>query len=352
MPNSSVGRPVRLFALLIAPLLLLASCGADDTTEAAADASAGSEAEGETTATEESDLPAEGRGIVTENADGTRTVTSTYGTATVPADPQRIVSVIGDVDFEAMLALGVTPVGAGTQGGTAASGFAPHLDGLVHDIEPLAWADGAPAEAIAALRPDLIFVPDQDTADLLDDIAPVVPRGTWVGTEWKEDFLYVGEVLGLADEAAGMIADYEERAGELAERIAPMIEGTTALSPQVAYDHTQVYVDADDSFSGAVLTELGFTLHDLAHEDDSEGIAVSFEQLERLDADWLFWQVRQADDGSPDTEGLDAVRSNPLFERLPAVAAGHFIEVPNRPWYFPTILGANQILDDIEEAIR
>src|SRR5215207_3363314 len=59
------------------------------------------------------DLP-EGRGVVTENADGTRTVTSSYGTALVPADPQRVVSVIGDIDFEAMLALGVVPVGAGT----------------------------------------------------------------------------------------------------------------------------------------------------------------------------------------------------------------------------------------------
>lgn len=353
MLNNLRGRLVRTVTLLLASSMLIAACG-DDADEAAAvtdDASATS-AEGEPADAGADELPPEGRGTVTENADGTRTVTSTYGTATVPAEPERIVSVIGDIDLEAMLALGVTPVGAGTQGGTAASGFAPHLGDFVADIEPLAWSDGAPAEAIAALRPDLIFVPDQDTADLLDDIAPVVPRGTWNGTEWKDDFLYIGDVLGLSEQAADQLADYEDRAAELAARIAPAVEGTTALSPQVAYDHTQVYVDADDSFSSAVLTEVGFELHDLAHAEDSEGIAVSFEQLDRLDADWLFWQVRQDDNGEPDQTGLDVLQANPLFERLPAVTADRYVEVPNRPWYFPTILGANRILDDIEAAVR
>ncbi|HYD10300.1 MAG TPA: iron-siderophore ABC transporter substrate-binding protein [Acidimicrobiales bacterium] len=337
-------RTVAAVAALLSLALVLAACG-DDNDEPTASPSAASAPE----PTDE--LPPEGRGIVTEHEDGTRTVESTYGTATVPADPERIISVIGDVDFEAMLALGVTPVGAGTQGGNIESGFAPHLGARTDGVEPLAWADGAPVEAIARLEPDLIFVPNQDTADLLDDIAPVVPRGTWVGTEWKEDFLYVGEVLGLADEAQEMIDEHESRAADLRDRLAPVIEGMTVLSPQVAFDHTQVYIDADDAFSSAVLTELGFTLDDVAERDDSEGIAVSFERFEEIDADILFWQVRQADDGSTDTEGLDAARANPLFERLPAVSAGRYFEVPNRPWYFPTILGATQILDDVEAAL-
>jgi len=350
MPNSRRSPLLRLSTLLLACLFIVAACG-DDTDGAATSTDDADAIDRGSAAAAGDDLPPEGRGTVTENPDGTRTVTSTFGTATVPAEPERIVSVIGDIDLEAMLALDITPVGAGTQGGTATSGFAPHLDGLVAGIEPLAWADGAPAEAIAALRPDLIIVPDQETADLLDDIAPVVPRGTWVGTEWKQDFLYIGEVLGRREDAAELLAGYEDRAAELAERIAPTIDGTTALSPQVAHDHTQIYVDADDSFSSAVLSELGFELDDLVDADDSEGISVSHEQLERLDADWLFWQVRQDENGDTDREGVGIVRANPLFERLPAVTAGRYVEVPNRPWYFPTILGAQQILDDVEAAV-
>jgi len=257
------------------------------------------------------------------------------------------VSVVGDVDFEAMLALGVKPVGAGTQGGTVDSGFAPHLGDLVDGIEAIGWTDGVQAEAIALLEPDLIFVPDADTADLLDGVATVVPRGSWAGPDWKLDFLYVGEVLGMRDEAAAMIADYEADAAELSAELAPLIDGKTVLSPQVAWDHSQVYVDADDSFSGAVLTELGFDLAPLAFDDNPDGIGVSWEQLESIDSDYLFWQVRQSDDGSPDTEGLEIIRATPLYSSIPAVAAGQMYEVPNRPWYFPTILGARQILDDV-----
>jgi iron complex transport system substrate-binding protein len=330
-------RTFRLFALLLV-VLLAAACGGDE-----APTSSGSSAD-------EPAIP-EGRGLVTENPDGSRTVTSAYGTATVPAQPQRIVSVIGDIDFETLLALGMKPVGAGTQGGNLDSGFAPHLSGKTDGVQPLAWADGAPIEAIAALRPDLIFVPNEETARELESVAPVVPRGSWVGTQWKDDFLYVAEVVGRAEDAKQLLSDYETRAGSIRERIASKVEGKTVLSPQVAYDHAQVYVDSDDALSGAVLSELGMKLHEVALRDEEEGIAVSFEQLDQLGADYLFWQVRQADDGSTDSKGVELVKSTPLFSRLPAVAAGVYFEVPNRPWYFPTILGAQQILTDVEKAL-
>jgi len=217
----------------------------------------------------------EGRGLVTENPDGSRTVRSAYGTATVPAQPQRVVSVIGDIDFETLLALGMKPVGAGTQGGNLDSGFAPHLAGRLEGVQPLAWSDGAPIEAIAALKPDLIFVPNEETARQLEKVAPVVPRGSWVGTQWKEDFLYLAEVVGRSADAKRLLSDYEARARSLRDRIAPKVEGKTVLSPQVAYDHAQVYVDSDDALSGAVLTELGMTLHEVALRDDEDGISVS-----------------------------------------------------------------------------
>jgi iron complex transport system substrate-binding protein len=327
-------RPRLLLGLLTAAALLVTGCGDDDPPPSA----------------DEAPIP-EGRGVVTENADGTRTIRSELGEAVVPADPRRIVSVIGDVDLEAMLALGVTPVGAGTQGGTVDSGFAPHLAELTGGIEPLAWLDGPPVEAIVALEPDLIFVPDADTADLLDDIAPVVPRGLWWGPEWKDDFLYVGAVLGRAEEAEARLADYEARAAALADSLGSRVDGLTVLSPQVSFDHANVRVDPSDAFSSVVLGELGLELAPLAAAAEEAPVELSFEELERLDADVLFWQVRQADDGSPDTEGLGLVRANPLFESLPAVAAGQLFEVANRPWYFPTILGAERILVDVEAAL-
>lgn len=342
-PSPRRRRLLAVAALPFALALSLGACGDDGGDDGPA--AAGEPTEGA------AEIP-EGRGVVTANDDGTRTVRSAFGTAIVPAAPKRVVSVIGDIDLETMLALGVTPVGAGTQGGTVASGFAPHLADLIDGVEPLAWADGAPVEAIAALRPDLIFAPTEEVAEQLESIAPVVPRGSWVGTEWKDDLRYVAAVLDRADDAEALLEAYETQAAGLAAELELELPDATALSAQVAYDHSQVYVDADDSFSGAVLTEVGFTLSPIAETESEDGIAISFEQLERLDSDLLFWQVRQRDeDGEPDTAGVEKLRANPLFARIPAVAAGRFHEVPNRPWYFPTILGAHRILADVEAAL-
>lgn len=337
-------------AAALAAVALLAGCGSDDSTSAAADSGAAE-------AREQAGIPAqpyevvEGRAEVTDNADGTRTVASDWGTATVPEDPKRVVTILGYVDFETMLALGVTPVGAGTQGGTVDSGFAPHLEELADGVEPLDWIDGAPVEKIAALQPDLIFAPDEDSYNAVKDLAPTVPAGAADDSTWKDDARYVGRVLGLGDQAEKLIADYEDRASALAQELAPLTEGLTVASPQVAYDHTQVYVSGGGSFASLVMQDAGLTLARLVAESE-ENIELSFENLTELDADILFWQVRQKDqDGSRDTDALDVVEQTPLWTQLPAVANGQVHEVDNRPWYFPTILAAEQMLDDIEDAL-
>jgi len=338
----------RLLATLLfsAVAFMAAACGDDG--DATFDAQADT---GATTTVQVADVP-EGRGVVTENEDGTRTVSSAWGTVTVPAEPKRIVSVLGYIDFESMVALGVTPLAAGTQGGTVQSGFAPHLDGLTEGVQPLPWVGGAPAEAIAALEPDLIFAPDAESAELLADIAPTVPAGAVV-EGWKDDFRYIAAVLGRDEEGARLLEEYEADAAQLRDRLAPVLAGRTVASPQVAYDHTQVYVDGRDAFSSEVLTELGVMLAPMVTEAATgENVAVSLERLPEIDADILFWQVRQRDkDGRRDIAGLDLVKKSPLWNRIPAVAAGTVFEVDNRPWYFSTILAARRMLDDVEQAL-
>jgi iron complex transport system substrate-binding protein len=340
--------PARLVAaVVLASLALLAAgCGGDGDGAPSAGA--------DPAATTPVDMPAglpDGRGAVRTNADGTRTVTSSWGTAVVPAEPRRIVSVLGYIDLESMLALGVTPVAAGTQGGTVASGFAPHLEGLVDGVERLAWVDGAPVERIAALRPDLIFAPDADSAELLSGIAPTVPAGAVV-EDWKGDLRYIAAVLGLDEGADRLLEEYERDAADLRDRLEPLLAGRTVASPQVAYDHSQVYIDGADAFSSQVLTELGMTLAPMVTGATADPIAVSFERLPEIDADILFWQVRQKDeDGSRDTAGLTLASRSALWDRIPAVEAGTVFEVDNRPWYFSTILAARRMLEDVERAL-
>lgn len=71
-------------------------------------------------------------------------------------------------------------------------------------------------------------------------------------------------IPGALTPADELVARYEDRAARVRASLVPMVEKTSVLSPQVAFDHAEVRDDADDSFSSAVLTELGFTLAPLA----------------------------------------------------------------------------------------
>ncbi|MBG0829778.1 ABC transporter substrate-binding protein [Planomonospora sp. ID67723] len=337
-------------ALLSAALLV--GCGGTAATPSSSTAPAAAQPSrsGQANQADVSALP-DGVGAVTANPDGTRTVQSSWGTVVVPAKPQRIVSVLGDTDVDAMVALGIPLVGAGTQGGGATDGFAPHVASALANTTPLAWGSGLPIEDIAALKPDLIFTVNKETADQLQKIAPTVPRGSALGERWKDDFRYVAAVLGQDQKARELLGAYERRATALAAELAPVVKGRTVASPQVSSDAANVQVDYRGAFSSAVLTELGLPLHPMVTAATEENAQVSFERLTDINADILFWQVRQDDKGQPDHKALEKVTKSPLWARLPAVQAGQVHQVANRPWYFAGLLSAQRVLDDVEKAL-
>jgi iron complex transport system substrate-binding protein len=356
---------LRIAPLGVALAVFLAACGSptSDTT-VSGDATATTVATDTTVATEQSTTSSaptttavvtdpsqvpEGRGVVTDNSDGTRTVEWADGSAVVPASPERIVTVIGDIDLESLIALGMPPIASGTQDGTVEGGFAPHLADVTADVQPLAWSDGVPYESIAALSPDIIF--SYGEFDQLSPIAPAVPSGSWIGTEWREDFRYIAEVVGQGDQADEVLAELQTRIDEVSAAIADTTEGLTVVSAQVAFDHSQVYLEPADSFASAVLTDLGLELDPLVEGTSGDLIPLSFERLDEIQADIIFWQVRQGEGGAPDEEGVALVTESPLWETLPAVQADQVFFVENRPWYFPTILGVERIINDVETAL-
>jgi iron complex transport system substrate-binding protein len=345
LPRAVGRRSSSALAVVVLVALVFGACagGTTDATSTSAPLAFGLDRPG-------AELP-EGLGLVAEERDGTRTVTSAWGSVTVPTDPKRIVSVEGDIDFEAMLALGVRPVGAGTPHGRAGEPFAPNVAALASGVKPLAWADGVPVAEIAKLRPDLIFVPDEDTADRLADIAPTVPRGSWVGTDWKQNFRYIAAVLGKGEAAADQLASWERRADRVHASIADQMEGRTVASPKLTDDPADVRVDSRHAFSSAVLVEVGLELAPVVLRADEDSDGVPLQELGGLDADVLFWQVRRDAGGVVNAGTLPSARSNPVWASLPAVRSQSVYEVDDRPWELPTILGAQRILDDVEQAL-
>ena len=314
----------RTIAILLLPALLVAAaCGDDDSGEAGDAATQDASASGP----------------------GSRSIDHAMGTTEVPAEPQRVV-VLDSSFLDAALALEVTPIGA-TEAEVGA-GMPDYLADQVTDIEVVGLTDGPNVEAIAALRPDLILgakVRHEALYDQLSDIAPTVFTES-SGTNWKEGFAVTAEALGAADDAETYLTRYEQRANELGAQIGA--DGThLSMVRFLLPDEIRLY--GPNTFSGTVLTDVGFDLGD--HDWDEYSMAyLSAEQLQMTDADLIF---SSSYGGRDSEEFLSAFASvEPVWSSVPAVADGRHHWVEDDVWMLGIgPLGAQKILDDLEATL-
>ena len=218
-----------------------------------------------------------------------------YGSTTISARPERIVTV-GLTDHDALLALGIAPVGV-----TEWFGARPHAtwewaQDELGDAKPEVVGDGSGVnfEKIAALKPDLILALysglTQEHYDLLAKIAPTVAQpSTYVdyGIPWQELTRTVGAAVGQPDQADKLVRDVEARFEQVRGEH-PEFAGATAL---VATPYEGIWVYGPEDVRGRFLTALGFALPDqLAEVTGTQfGGNLSMERADMLDVDAIIW---------------------------------------------------------------
>jgi ABC-type Fe3+-hydroxamate transport system substrate-binding protein len=331
----------RLVLVLPVAVLALAGCGGDDdaaeptsTTAPSTVASSSTTAASVTTAATASTAPAT---PATTAASGPHVVQHAMGETEVPADPQRVV-VLDSSFLDASIALGVIPAGA-TEG-TPGAGLPAYLGEATADIQLAGDTTTPNLELIASLQPDLILaakVRHEALYEQLSSIAPTVFSES-SGQNWTDQVRLTGDALGRTAEADALVADFEARATAVGAAIGAT--GKTASIVRFIPGQTRLY--GPTTFSGSVLTAVGFDLGDKGY-DPAVGMALlSAEQLEMVDADVIF-ATTFAGEGSarPDFEAL--------WANLPAVGEGRQFDVEDSTWMSGIgVLGANQILDDLE----
>ena len=295
--------------------LLLAGCGAATTTQPAAPATAG--------------FP--------------RTAATSRGPLTIPAPPQRMVTLAAEVD--ALVAIGRAPT-AMVQSFNAPGGIDPWLTGRIDPATTtlLDSTAGVPFEQVAAARPDLIlagthFQIDEDYATLAG-IAPVLTTRTGLTEDtWQDQVTLIGEAVGAEGAASAAVAETEARIAQVRTEH-PEWQGRTFASAY-AFQPGSVRVGAGDAFGPRFLESLGLTLAPgvtgLASPD------VAFEQLGRLDADVLLTTYQ-----TPDLQA--ALEASPLFANLPVVASGRTVDVDiamSTALSVPSILRVGYVLDKL-----
>lgn len=281
-----------------------------------------------------SDAPSE---EASPNAAFPVSIESALGTATIPEEPERVVS-IGWSTPDIAVALGVTPVAieADTWAGDE-DGVLPWLrDAIEENGEPLPDTFNVYPEidmdAVVAADPDLILAPQsgltQDQYDLLSKLAPTVayPEAAWQ-TSWSEQIEIVAKALGKPDSAQTLIDDMTERLADVAADHPEFADLSFAYVYTGKPGALDIYNAGDPRVD--ILTALGFTeVPALADLEVTEGTFTSTVGLENADllddVDVLFtWYNSE--------EEKKTVASQELWQQIPAVQRGSVVEfVSNR----------------------
>ncbi|MBM7652011.1 ABC transporter substrate-binding protein [Neobacillus cucumis] len=273
------------------------------------------------------------------------TVEHAMGSTTIKGTPKRVV-ILTNEGTEALLALGVKPVGA-VQSFTGNPWY-EHIADKMKGVKVVGLESEVNVEAIAALKPDLIIgnkMRQEKIYDQLSAIAPTVFAETLRG-DWKENFKLYAKALNKVDKGKEVIQDYDSRIATLKEKLG---DKTKMKVSMVRFMAGQVRIYHKDSFSGVILNDLGFARPESQDKNDFAELNVTKERIPAMDGDILFYFTYDTGDGKGselEKEWID----DPLFKNLEVAKKGEVHKVSDPIWNTAGgVLAANLMLDDIEK---
>ncbi|WP_369132171.1 ABC transporter substrate-binding protein [Modestobacter sp. I12A-02662] len=275
----------------------------------------------------------------------TRTVTHALGTTEIVGEPERVV-VLDTGELDAVVALGITPVGAvRTDVSAELPGYLEDAGADPAEIAEVGTINEPDLERIAALEPDLILsnaVRHREIYDQLSAIAPTVLAED-VGDTWKENLLLDAEALGLTAEAEQLLSDLEARAVEVGAQFGDPAALEVSVVRFVGAGSVRLY--GEGSFIGTVLADAGFSRPEVQRTPETF-VEVGPEEISQADGDLLF-SAAYGEDGQADLSGLT---TGGLWQSLPVVQQGRAYPVDDDRWFLAIgPLGAGLVLDDLEE---
>ncbi len=337
----------KMVTLLIATCMgaaLLVGCG--NNTQKQAEAPGQGEVAGGTevvTETSGQNANSENTGSeVVASQEGTITVTDVRGTVEIPANPQRIVDLSGNSDILAILGYSV----AGTANSDAYdyTRFPSYLEETLKGATILGYSmqDTMDIEAVMNVAPDLIIIStvQEKMYDQLTEIAPTVMIQL-EALNWKEDIRSMAKVFGKEEVAEAWIAAYEEKAVMAGTNVKELYGEDTSYLSFLA-SGGQFYIFGGAGFGSALYEDMGLKVPaGMPEQSDISLPVVTYEGLAAIDSDYIFLLATEDDKAQ--------LKENAIWNNLPAVKAGHVVELGSSPYfnqgYSP--IGRELLLDEI-----
>lgn len=275
----------------------------------------------------------------------TYTVEHAMGTAEIEGTPKKVV-ILTNEGTEALLSMGVTPVGA-VQSWTGDPWY-DHIADDMKDVEVVGTESELNMEAIAKLQPDLIIgnkMRQEEQYNQLKDIAPTVMAETLRGN-WKENFELYAKALNKEEKGQEVLAEYDQRIEDLKGKLGDKLNQKVSMVRFLAGD---VRIYHKDSFSGVILDQLGFARPEGQDVDDFAEKGVTKERIPAMDGDVLFYFTYETGDGEANKLAEEWL-NDPLFQNLEVAKQDKVYEVSDAIWNTAGgVVAANAMLDDIEK---
>ncbi|PAE25648.1 iron-siderophore ABC transporter substrate-binding protein [Bacillus sp. 7894-2] len=281
----------------------------------------------------------------TKTEDTGYTVEHAMGTTKLDKAPEKVV-ILTNEGTEALLSMGVTPVGA-VQSWTGDPWY-DHIADDMKDVQVVGTESEVNVEAIAALQPDLIIgnkMRQEKIYDQLNDIAPTVFAETLRG-DWKENFELYAKAINKEEEGKKVLADYDSRIEEIKTSLGDKLNQEVSIVRFMAGD---VRIYHKDSFSGVILDQIGLARPESQNVNDFAEKNATKERIPAMDGDVLFYFTYETGDGEANKLAKEWIE-DPLFKNLKVAQEGNVHEVSDTIWNTAGgVIAANLLLDDIEK---
>lgn len=267
-----------------------------------------------------------------------RTVMHASGTTEIAEQPKRVV-VLDTGELDDVLALGITPVGMVTTEG--AHPVPSYLADRVKDVETVGTINELDLEAIAELEPDLILGSQLRADTLHEELESIAPTVFSIrpGFPWKENFMLVGEALGMENEATDVLNDYAKATAELDEAV----DGDPTIS-LVRFMPERLRLYGNKSLIGVILDDAGLARPE-AQDIAELAVEISPENLDQAGGDYVFYTSY----GDSEATGETAALSGSQWSGMQAVEDDRAFRVEDDVWFLGLgPIGAEQIVDDLD----
>jgi iron complex transport system substrate-binding protein len=280
-------------------------------------------------------------------AETVRTIEHAMGKTDIKGKPSKIV-ILTNEGTEALLALGVKPVGAAKS--WTGNPWYKHIEKDMQGVQSLGDESQINIEAVAALSPDLIIgnkMRHEKIYDQLSKIAPTVYSNTLRG-EWKGNFEFYAKVLDKEKEGAEIVKNFDTRAAEIAKLAGDKLKTEVSLV-RFMPGKTRIYLG--DTFSGMIFKQIGFARPETQRSTEFT-IEIGKERLKEADGQVMFYFTYETGNGEGSAREKEWLE-DPLFKSLNAVKNNKAFRVDDAIWNTAGgVKAANLMLDDIEKFLK